>query len=182
MIPLLLTAFGGYMIGSSVSTRFAKGGLLKDISIKEFGDDVVFRIGRRAIAVINKTTVMDALDYEPYPKDKNRRKIWRKRQKNYNLEYPKKERFIKKNNLDLKKEVYYLDHIEVNPKYRGQGLASRLMKAVLAWSKASDLEYIFLYRVAYDPWETALSDTELKKFYKRYGFVDVGGGTMAKKL
>lgn len=183
MIPFLLTAFGGYMIGTSLSGKsFDKGGLLQDISIKHFGEDVVFRIGRRAVAVLNKTTLRDALDYEPYPENKSRQKAWEKRQKAYNLEYEKKEKFIKQNKLDLKKEVYYLDHIEVNSKYRGQGLASKLMKSVLTWSEANGVDYIFLYRVAYDPWETALSDTELKKFYKRYGFVDVGGGTMVKRL
>lgn len=196
MIPFLLIAAGGYLLGQSYKSKsyekggLADGGIAEEVKIKKIGDDIIFRIGRRATAVLEKTTLMDALDYVPKARAKTR----------LDLDYDKKKKFIEKNKLDLEQEVYYFDHVEVNPKYRGKGYASKLVKAVLNWSKQNKLKYLFLFRSAYDPWDnslhsveksdsyllshlfSSLDDQQLKKFYERHGFKDIGGSTMVKKF
>lgn len=59
----------------------------------------------------------------------------------------------------LHDEYGYVTNVYTRPAYRGQGIGSELMKHVLAWAKAQDLEFLVVW-----PGEESI------RFYERAGF------------
>ena len=153
--------------------RFAKGGKTDDVKIVESkrNRNVRFTISGKAVAILEKTPLMDALDYVPYKVDKGTRKQYG---------YYKKEQFLKKQGLkDFDQEFWYLNFIEVKPKYRGQGVASILMKSILKWAKENDVKYLYLFSMSLDE-DDGLNQKKLKRFYEKFGFKEIASDTMVK--
>ena len=59
----------------------------------------------------------------------------------------------------LHDEYGYVTNVYTGPSYRNQGIGSELMRHVLAWAKAQDLEFLVVW-----PGEESI------RFYKRAGF------------
>lgn len=162
--------------GEIDSDKIAKGGKTDDVKIVESkrNRNVRFTISGKAVAVVEKTPLMDALDYVPYSlgdKDKETRRMYG---------YAKKEQYLKKQGLkDFNEEFWYLNFIEVKPKYRGQGLASILMKSILKWAKENNIKYLYLYSMPLGE-DDGLNEKKLKRFYEKFGFKEIASDTMVK--
>ena len=155
---------------------YDKGGKTDDVKIVESkrNRNVRFTISGKAVALVEKTPLMDALDYVPYSlgdKDKETRRMYG---------YAKKEQYLKKQGLkDFNEEFWYLNFIEVKPKYRGQGLASILMKSILKWAKENNIKYLYLYSMPLGE-DDGLNEKKLKRFYEKFGFKEIASDTMVK--
>lgn len=64
------------------------------------------------------------------------------------------------------RKVYYLDYIRVTPQYRGEGLGSEVLKAIVKWADISR-NAIILDAV---PIDDGMDDNRLIRFYLGHGF------------
>ena len=170
MLPYLLVIAGGYLIGQSTSNQlFGKGGKIEprgEIHLSKNGEALVKLFSPKndesvGYAIILFYSINDIL-YSPFKLKLSKSELLK------NKEYKSTIAKLKDNySLKPSDKIHYIEQIEIYPEYRGKGYASYLLKGIISYYKEKGDKYLML-TIGAD--KSSLNNSELKKFYQRYGF------------
>lgn len=155
-----------YLIDVNENINYAKGGDVETIEVEKLNKDRLF------------------FDYE----NKGHLILQKLPYSSFHInDYTDKEGLVKelkKYGIDSGEKVWSIEIVKVRPRYRGQGVASKLLSAAIQWAKENKYEKLVLIVEA--QFGGALSNEQLYELYSKFKFKPLkkayGVNWMARKL